>query len=209
MTKIKVYYFFRFFLTKLFHLVETMSGATTTATAKISSIKVEDSKDDTKDGKKKKTPSKPIDRQMVHQIFIIGLTLFYGQLLANVFYNNFITGIPELVVDSTSALAILKVVIGILILATAIFSLITVYMKKHTLIFISSCVLMGVCLVALVITVTDLILRRERGQTVGKDFASAIGQVVLESVFRIAAISVQFVFIHLLKQEYQPVPTSA
>ena len=180
----------------------------TTATTKITSLKVEDSKDDAKDGKKKKE-RKPMDRSMVHKIFIIGLTLFYGQLLANVFYNNFITGIPELVVDSTSALAILKVVIGVLILAIAIFSLITVYMKKHMLIFISSCVLMGVCLVALVITVTDLILRRERGQTVGKDFASAIGQVVLESIFRIAAISVQFVFIHLLKQEYQAVPTSA
>ena len=98
---------------------------------------------------------------------------------------------------------------GVLILAIAIFSLITVYMKKWMLIFISACILIGVSIIALVITVTDLILRRERGQTVGKDFASAIAECVLESVFRILAISVEFFMIHLLKQEYQAVPTSA
>ncbi len=177
-----------------------MSAPTTTT--KIT-IKSKDVEEDTKGDKKKKR--EPISRQTIIKIIIVGLTLFYGQLLANVFYNNFVSGIPELVVDSTSVLAILKVVVGVFILATAIFSLVTIYMKKHVLIFISACTLIAVCVVALVISIVDLVMRKERGQTVGKDFAENIGKCVLESVFRIAAISVEFFMIHLLKQEYQPV----
>jgi hypothetical protein len=173
-----------------------------TATVK-TTIKTKDIEDDTKGGKKKQR--EPISRQTIIKFIIIGLTLFYGQLLANVFYNNFVSGIPELVVDSTSALAILKVVVGVFILAIAIFSLITVYMKKHLLIFISACILIAVSVVALVISIVDLVMRRERGQTVGKDFAESIGKCVLESLFRILAISVEFFMIHLLKQEYVPV----
>ena len=82
--------------------------ATTTAKVTIKTSAVDS--DDTKGDKKKKKPREPINRQTIIKFIIIGLTLFYGQLLANVFYNNFVTGIPELVADSTSVLAILKVI---------------------------------------------------------------------------------------------------
>ena len=165
--------------------------------------------DDGDKNDKKKKKGTPINRQTIIKFLIIGLTLFYGQLLANVFYNNFVEGIPELVVDPSSAFAILKVVIGVLILVVAIFSLITVYLKKWILIFISACLLIAISIVALVLTITDLVMRKERGQTVGKDFASGVAEVIIESILRIAAISVEFFMIHLLKQEYQAVPTSA
>lgn len=48
---------------------------------------------------------------------IIGLTLFYGQFIANGIYDNFIRGIPELV-ETTSAFSIIIVTIGVIILAT-------------------------------------------------------------------------------------------
>ena len=48
---------------------------------------------------------------------IIGLTLFYGQFIANGIYDNFIRGIPELV-ETTSAFSIIIVTSGVIILAT-------------------------------------------------------------------------------------------
>ena len=47
---------------------------------------------------------------------IIGLTLFYGQFIANGIYDNFVRGIPELI-ETTSAFSIIIVTIGVFILA--------------------------------------------------------------------------------------------
>ena len=62
------------------------------------------------------------------KMFRILLTLFYGQFFANAIYDNFIRGIPY-VVGTASAFGIIRVTLGIVIIALVIFAMFAIWKK--------------------------------------------------------------------------------
>lgn len=62
------------------------------------------------------------------KLFRILLTLFYGQFFANAIYDNLIRGIPY-VVGTASAFGIVRVTLGIVIIALVVFSMFAIWKK--------------------------------------------------------------------------------
>ena len=62
------------------------------------------------------------------RMFNIFLTLFYGQLIANAIYDNFIRGIPDLI-EAPGAFTVIRVALGIVIFATSVMALVAIWLK--------------------------------------------------------------------------------
>lgn len=154
-------------------------------------------------------PSKTFfDAEKFIKAFRIMLTLFYGQFFANGLYDNLIRGIPVLN-DKPSAFPIIKVVLGLTIIGLSVFAMVGIWLKNWRFIFASAIALIVVSLVALIITVIDLVMRYERKEIPGLDFSALIAIMVFETLFRIAAIVIKFFMVKILRGFYTPVPTSA
>lgn len=98
------------------------SGASTTTTTKKTTIMTDSPK------------SKGPDKNTIIKGMRIALTLFYGQMIANAIYDNLIRGIPYLI-DNVNAFPIIKVTLGVVIIALTIFAMIAIWMKLWALIF--------------------------------------------------------------------------
>jgi hypothetical protein len=166
------------------------------------SNKPEKIKIDTKEDNKPKRKNKKLIKALE-----IVLTLFYGQFIANAIYDNFLRGIPEIIQDSTAYFSIVKVTIGILICAITMFSLVVIWLKIWKLIFFSGCLLILIFICSLIITIIDLVQRKERKQISDKDFNTDVAQLIIESLFRVLAALITFWMVKLLKTYYQPLPT--
>lgn len=150
-------------------------------------------------------------KQKVIKVFKLLLTLFYGQLIANAIYDNFIRGIPHLVDDPKAFYPIVKVVLGVVILATCIFNLISLKLKnckiQWQLIFVGAILLILIAVASLIVTIIDLVQRRERKLTTQPDYVAGCLELGVETIFRIIAIILSFVLVHFLKSPYNAVPT--
>ena len=134
--------------------------------------------------------------------------IFKGQFIANAIYDNFVRGLPDLI-ETKGAFPAVKVSLGVLILAASIFALIAIWIKLWRLVFVSACILIAISVTSLIITVIDLVQRKERDQIIGKEFGSSIVEISIETLFRIGAIIVKFFMVKLLKTiDYRKVPTS-
>lgn len=138
----------------------------------------------------------------------ISLTLFYGQFIANAVFDNFVRGLPDLI-DTGAAFPIVKVVLGVIILAASVFALVVIWLKLWHLIFASACILIAISVTSLVVVIIDLVLRKERKELADKEFNALIAEISIESFFRIGAVIVKFFMVKLIKLDYHRVPTSA
>jgi len=123
------------------------------------------------------------------KFFQVVLTLFYGQYISNSIFDNFIITIPELAEEAHWYL-IVKVIMGIVIFATSIFSLFVVWLRHFRLIFLSGIVLLFVFVTTIVMTTAMLTLdyeKKSRGE-MGK----LIAEVTVESVFQLIGIIATF-----------------
>jgi len=154
---------------------------------------------------KSKTSPMKVNSKII-KAFEIALTLFYGQFLANAIYDNFIYGIPALI-EEVTAFPIIRVILGILIILQTVYSMVAIRLRKWILLFPSAIILIIISLFALIITVIDLTQRRDKLDN--KEFVSAICEVIIETLFRIAAIVIKFFMIRILRNEYLKVPDSA
>lgn len=154
---------------------------------------------------------KGLNNQVIIKGFRIALTLFYGQFVANGIYDNLIRTIPYLVDKELHVYSIIKVTIGILIIGLTIFSMIAIWMRQRILIFISSIVLIVLSVASLIISTIDIVQKKERSSINDKEFAADVCELCVQAVFRVAAISLQFVMIKFLKPPapYEAVPTRA
>jgi hypothetical protein len=151
----------------------------------------------------------PKHRKPVKFIEIL-LTLFYGQFIANAIYDNLIRGIPDLVREPTGYYNIIKVVLGCVIIAVTIYSMIVIWLKKyHVLIFISAILLIVVFLISLVVSIIDLVQRKERNMANEKETPILATVLVVESIFRVLAITLTFVLVKILRQNYELINTNA
>jgi hypothetical protein len=147
---------------------------------------------------------------VVIKAFRISLTLFYGQFVANGIYDNLIRTIPYLV-DSQSAYSIIKVVIGVLIIALTVFAMVSIWIRQRILIFVSAILLIVLSIASLIISIIDIVQKKERNSINEKEFAADICELCVQAVFRIGAVALKFVMIRFLKAppEYTAVPTRA
>ena len=99
-------------------------------------------------------------RHVPLKFFQVVLTLFYGQYISNSIFDNFILTIPELS-DKPSWYYVIKVIIGVIIFCTSIFSLIVVWRKHFRLIFLSGIILLFVFVTTIVMTTVLLTLDYE------------------------------------------------
>jgi hypothetical protein len=144
----------------------------------------------------------------VKKLFRILLTLFYGQFFANALYDNLIRGIPY-IVENGSAFGIVRVSIGVIIIALVVVGMIAIWKKIWPLVFGSAIVLIVVSIASLVINIIDLVQRRERKEIDGREVGSEIAEIIVEFILRAAAIVLQFLYAKFLHVSYQPVATSA
>lgn len=70
-------------------------------------------------------------------------------------------------------------------------------------------VLIIVSIFSLIVSIIDLVQRYERKEINNKEFSAGIAEIIVESLFRIAAIAIKFVLIKFIRSVYQRVPTSA
>lgn len=144
----------------------------------------------------------PKNKKPLKAIEIV-LTLFYGQFVANAIYDNFIRGIPDLVREQTYY-NIIKVTLGLIMIALAIYSMIVIWLKKyHVLIFVSAILLTIVFLVALVVSIIDIVQRKERNVTTSQEVPILAAILTVESIFRIGAIILTFVMVKILRSNYE------
>jgi hypothetical protein len=150
----------------------------------------------------------PKHKKPVKLIEIV-LTLFYGQFIANAIYENLIRGIPELISESTSYFNIFRVVFGVVIIIVAIYSIFVIWLKKYQLmIFISAILLTIVFLISLVVSIIDLVQRKERNISTEKDTPVLATILAVESIFRIIAIILTFLLVKILRQNYELINTN-
>ncbi|CAF0823517.1 unnamed protein product [Brachionus calyciflorus] len=147
------------------------------------------------------------DPQVIVKAFRIALTFFYGIFFANAIFDNLIGGIPYVIEDAT-AFPIIKITIGALIIILTIVAMIGIWRKIWPLIFASAIALIILSIFALIVSIIDLVQRKERKALNSQDFASDIIEIVVEFIFRIIAIVIKFLMIKLIRG-YQRVPTSA
>jgi hypothetical protein len=150
----------------------------------------------------------PKHKKPVKLIEIV-LTLFYGQFIANAIYENLIRGVPELIRESTSYFNIFRVVFGVVIIIVAIYSIFVIWLKKYQLmIFISAILLTIVFLISLVVSIIDLVQRKERNISTEKDTPVLATILAVESIFRIIAIILTFLLVKILRQNYELINTN-
>lgn len=89
------------------------------------------------------------------------------------------------------------------------FVMVFFFFQIWPLVFGSVILLIVVSIISLVINIIDLIQRRDRKEIDGPEVSSEIAEIIIEFIFRIAAVGLQFVYIKFLKVGYQQVPTSA
>lgn len=123
------------------------------------------------------------------KFFQVVLTLFYGQFMSNGIFDNFILTIPELSEDP-SWYHVVKVILGVIIFGTSIFSLIVVWMKFFRLIFLSGIILLLVHVTTIVITTVSLTLDYEKKSKA--DLAKLVAEVTVESIFQMIGIIATF-----------------
>lgn len=138
----------------------------------------------------------------------ICLTLFYGQLFSNAIYDNFIRGIPDLVRVPTAYYNIFRVSLGAVIFVVAAFSVAAIWIKKHkALIFASGVALSLIFISTLVVSIIDLIQRKERKYVKDEEFLILCVELAVESLFRVIAIVLTFLFVKISSDPYQSVET--
>jgi hypothetical protein len=163
--------------------------------------KPKSSKNDSEEGE---IPIKiaPETRIRLIKMFRLLLTLFYGQFIANAIYSNIIHGLPQLIEKPDQYYPILRVTLGVCMLALAVLAVVAVTLKfkfSWLLIFISGIILVLLSIAALIIDIIDIVQRRERKILVGSEFGSAITELIVENLFRTCAVVVTFFmgkFIH-------------
>jgi hypothetical protein len=144
----------------------------------------------------------PETRIRLIKMFRLLLTLFYGQFIANAIYSNIIHGLPQLIEKPDQYYPILRVTLGVCMLALAVLAVVAVTLKfkfSWLLIFISGIILVLLSIAALIIDIIDIVQRRERKILVGSEFGSAITELIVENLFRTCAVVVTFFmgkFIH-------------
>ena len=72
----------------------------------------------------------------------------------------------------------------------------------------SAIALICLSLFSLIVSVIDLVQRKNERAMSNQELSADIAEIVIESLFRILAIVVKFVMIKLIRG-YQPVPTSS
>lgn len=90
-----------------------------------------------------------------------------------------------------------------------IFFIISIALKIWPLIMGSAMLLIIVSIISLVVNIIDLIQRRDRQEISGPEVSSEIAEMIVEFIFRLAAVALQFVMVKFLKVSYSSVPTSA
>jgi hypothetical protein len=144
----------------------------------------------------------PETRIRLIKMFRLLLTLFYGQFIANAIYSNIIHGVPQLIEKPDQYYPILRVTLGVCMLALAVLAVVAVTLKfkfSWLLIFISGIILVLLSIAALIIDIIDIVQRRERKFLVGSEFGSAITELIVENLLRTCAVVVTFFmgkFIH-------------
>ena len=133
------------------------------------------------------------------KFFQVVLTLFYGQFMSNGIFDNFILTIPELS-ENASWYNIVKVLLGIVIFATSIFSLIVVWMKYFRLIFLSGIILLFVHVTTIVITTVVLTLDYDKRSK--SDMGKLVAEVIVEAIFQLIGIIATFFMAS--RREYVP-----
>lgn len=123
------------------------------------------------------------------KVFQVVLTLFYGQYISNSIFDNFIITIPELINDPTWYY-IIKVMMGVIIFITSIFSLFVVWLKHFRLIFLSGIVLLFVFVTTIVLTTVLLTLDYEKKSK--SEMGKLIAEVTVESLFQMIGIIATF-----------------
>ncbi len=114
---------------------------------------------------------------------------------------------PDLI-ETKGAFPAVKVALGVIIIAASVFALIAIWIKLWRLVFASACILIAISVTSLIVTVIDLVQRKERDQIYAKEFGSSIVEISIETLFRIGAIITKFFMVKLLKTDYRKVPTS-
>ena len=128
-------------------------------------------------------------RHVPLKFFQVVLTLFYGQYISNSIFDNFILTIPELS-DKPSWYYVIKVIIGVIIFCTSIFSLIVVWRKHFRLIFLSGIILLFVFVTTIVMTTVLLTLDYETKTK--SEMGKLIAEVTVESIFQMIGIIATF-----------------
>ena len=96
-----------------------------------------------------------------------------------------------------------------LLVKMRIFYLLSMILKIWPLIMGSAMLLIIVSIISLVVNIIDLIQRRDRQEISGPEVSSEIAEMIVEFIFRLAAVALQFVMVKFLKVSYSSVPTSA
>ena len=124
------------------------------------------------------------------KIIQITLTVFYGQLLSIAIYDNFLLGIPSLVQNSTSHYQYIRIALGVLIIINSIVSLIAIWNKYFSYIFLSGFILIIIYLCYIIITTINLALNYENFSTVEK--TTGIVDIAIKSINLIFGIFITF-----------------
>ncbi len=128
-------------------------------------------------------------------VFGILLIFFYGQFTANAIYSNLIRGTAQWL-EHSSYFAIAKVILGILMLSNAVFSVIVISLKvrfSRLLIFISGIILCLLSVIDLVFEIIDFVEKKEKNRFHGNELGSTIAEIVIENLFRTTAIILTFI----------------
>ena len=86
----------------------------------------------------------------------VTLTLLYGHMVAIAFYDNFIVGIPELIVEPTSYYNIIKVGLGAGLVVLSIVGLVATWTKSYTTILVNGFLLLIALLTFAFVSTVDL-----------------------------------------------------
>ena len=144
------------------------------------------------------------------KFFQVVLTLFYGQFLSNSIFDNFILTIPELSSSRPSALNtapelslstvappinhayyyVTKIVLGVFICITSVFSLIVVWKKNYRLIFLSGIILLFIFITTVVLTTVHLTLDFDKRTKA--EMGKLIAELSVESLFQLIAVIATF-----------------
>jgi hypothetical protein len=124
------------------------------------------------------------------KIIQIALTVFYGQLLSIAVYDNFLQGIPSLIQDNTSHYQYIRVALGVLIIINAFVSLVAIWKKYFSYIFMSGFILIIIYLCYIVITTINLALTYENISTLEK--TTGVVDIAIKSINLIFGIFVTF-----------------
>ena len=120
----------------------------------------------------------------------IVLTIFYGQLLSIAVYDNFLLGIPALIENSTSYYEYIRIALGFLIIVNALISLIAIWNKYFSYIFLSGFILIIIYLVYMVVTTVNLALNYENISTTERTIG--IVGIAIKSISLIFGIFITF-----------------